>query len=721
MPDSGGLEEIALKRDVLLPQVGTHGWPIAESREAPAAERRFWFLPLAVFLTVLVAGAAVGLVVYRSAERSVIHYVDLNLDAVARLKADQISHWLEEIEEGIEVEAHRVDLAAATARWLDAGMTEGPRKAELMGILGKLCAVPDAIECSLHSPDHGELWISNGFGSDSGSIRAQAVAAAPEVEPQLEDFYVQHRANPGRTEIGYFYGVRRSSPPNDAIAVFHMTVDPTGLFRVASDEWPGLNSSFETVLLRRDGARAIAQVPMREGQERQPSVPLSQDSRQVSVQAVQGKTGFLTGVDDRLLPVFARALPVFGTPWFVMSKVDQSEAFAQLHTVAISAATTLTALLLIGCVAWAGRRRQLWSLEQTRTEQLMLTRRIDYLARYANDCIILADAKGRILEVNDHCALTYGYAAPELTRMRLGDLLPAGAPMDFPTLLAKLRTHGSLIYETEHRRKDGSLVPVEVSACLIDADGKGVLQAIIRDISERRNAEAEREASMAHHRELSRRLMSMQEQERRRISADLHDGAVASLAAIKLNLNAIAKAFPETSGLGASIVAETRELLSETIEQIRELCADLRPSTLDQMGLVAAIQSLARQLSMRSGVDVRLQCDEPDRRFAPEVESILFRIAQEALRNCAKHARAHGVEIQLARSAGRVELTITDDGVGFDRDSLEASTGGSGLGLPTMRERAEFAGAEFEITSSPGIGTRIRVCLDSDKAFRPSQ
>jgi signal transduction histidine kinase len=122
-------------------------------------------------------------------------------------------------------------------------------------------------------------------------------------------------------------------------------------------------------------------------------------------------------------------------------------------------------------------------------------------------------------------------------------------------------------------------------------------------------------------------------------------------------------------------------------------------------------------MNLRNGVDVHLQCDAVERRFTPEVESMFFRIAQEALRNCAKHAQAHGVEIHLVRGTDRVELIIIDDGVGFDKDRLETPTGGVGLGLPTMRERAEFAGAEFEITSSPGTGTSIRVRLDSDRAF----
>ncbi|HWY72338.1 MAG TPA: ATP-binding protein [Burkholderiaceae bacterium] len=133
--------------------------------------------------------------------------------------------------------------------------------------------------------------------------------------------------------------------------------------------------------------------------------------------------------------------------------------------------------------------------------------------------------------------------------------------------------------------------------------------------------------------------------------------------------------------------------------------------------MAAAIGSSAQQLKLRTGMDVDVQCDEFDKRFAGDVESMFFRITQEALRNCAKHANAKSVEIRLARSAEWIKLTIADDGVGFELDRLEQFANAGGLGLSTMRERAEFAGAQFEITSSSAHGTRIRVWLESDKAF----
>jgi len=707
---------VRLNTEVSDSRSDASGRLIIEAGDHPSADRRFWVLPFGLFLIALGAGAIVGLFVYRSAQQSLISYVDLNLDAVARLKADQAYHWLEEIEEGIEVGVHRYQLANAIYRWRDTGAaSEGAPADELVGWLARLCGAAQTTDCSLHAPADGKLWISYGFGSDSDLTRSQAMAASGQSEPQLEDFHISH-SDQSRPEIGYFYGVRSNTPPYESIAVVHVTADSTELFRILAVGWPGLNRSFEVVLLQRDGTRSISQIPERDTGP-QVSVGKARGPSAVGLLAVRGTPGLLKGVDERSVPVFAHALPVFGTPWFVMTKLDQSEAFGQLNAIATLSATAFSTIMLIGCLAWTWRRWHLLSLNANRLERLMLTRRIDYLARYASDCIILSDADGLILEVNDRAALSYGYATLEMKSMHLIDLLPESARAQFQDLLPKLQSQGSLIYEAEQRRKDGGTFPAEVSASLIDTDGKRFLQAIVRDVSERRTAETERENHLARQQELSRRLMTVQEHERRRISAELHDSTVASLAAVKLNLNAIAKALPASSELGTSIIAETRSLLSETIEQVRELCADLRPSVLDRMGLAAAIGSSAQQLKLRTGMDVDVQCDEFDKRFAGDVESMFFRITQEALRNCAKHANAKSVEIRLARSAEWIKLTIADDGVGFELDRLEQFANAGGLGLSTMRERAEFAGAQFEITSSSAHGTRIRVWLESDKAF----
>jgi signal transduction histidine kinase len=156
-------------------------------------------------------------------------------------------------------------------------------------------------------------------------------------------------------------------------------------------------------------------------------------------------------------------------------------------------------------------------------------------------------------------------------------------------------------------------------------------------------------------------------------------------------------------------LADARALLADATAAIRNVCADLRPATLDYVGLNQALKEYAERFSRRNGVAVYVSGTDPGQRLAAETETMLFRIAQEALANCAKHANATSISIELIHAGEQAVLTISDNGAGFDPGALGQSGHKAGLGLLTMRERAEFAGGIFSLESQPGKGTRIRV------------
>ncbi|MDP2795063.1 MAG: CHASE domain-containing protein [Sulfurisoma sp.] len=209
---------------------------------------------------------------------------------------------------------------------------------------------------------------------------------------------------------------------------------------------------------------------------------------------------------------------------------------------------------------------------------------------------------------------------------------------------------------------------------------------------------------------LSRHLVAVQEGTRRRLSGELHDRTSPNLAAIGINLDVIAAALPEAEApdLGARL-EDTRALIEDTTASIREICADLRPPVLDYAGLPAALESYAGQFGRRTGIAVRVDCAHGGAKLAPELESALFRIVQEALTNCAKHARATSIGVILRQDDFPVRLTVVDDGSGFDLEQMKEAAYSSGLGIITMRELAEFFGGKFTIESNPGKGTRIDV------------
>jgi PAS domain S-box-containing protein len=244
-----------------------------------------------------------------------------------------------------------------------------------------------------------------------------------------------------------------------------------------------------------------------------------------------------------------------------------------------------------------------------------------------------------------------------------------------------------------------------------DSDGKVIrVQGTVQDITERRNLEEQRDADAVRLAELSRHVVAVQEEERRRLAGELHDRTSPNLSAASLTLGMIASDLPPQMSPGiAAKLADTRALLADTIAGIRDVCADLRPSTLDYAGLLQALREYAAQMTRRTGVAVKVAGEIPAGWLNAESETMLFRIAQEALTNCAKHARASEINIELSPGVPNILMTISDNGTGFDLKALGQSGHRPGLGLLTMRERVEFSGGNFRLESVPGKGTCITV------------
>ena len=236
------------------------------------------------------------------------------------------------------------------------------------------------------------------------------------------------------------------------------------------------------------------------------------------------------------------------------------------------------------------------------------------------------------------------------------------------------------------------------------------LHGTLQDITERRRLEPERLEHSRRLSTLSRRLVAVQEEERRRLAGMVHDVVSPNVAALKINLGIIQARLPArmAADLGKPL-EDSRALLDDTHQSLRSLCADLRPASLDYGGLVSAIDHYAQAYSQRSGIVVDLALSGVEQRLPPDVESLLFRIVQEALTNCVKHASASHVHIRLEHDATHASLDIHDDGIGFDLNELGQGEHKPGIGLLTMRERAEFAGGNIRIESRPGAGTRIHV------------
>ena len=207
---------------------------------------------------------------------------------------------------------------------------------------------------------------------------------------------------------------------------------------------------------------------------------------------------------------------------------------------------------------------------------------------------------------------------------------------------------------------------------------------------------------------LSARLAEAEESERRRLARELHDQVGQNLTALGINLNIVRTQAPEeTATLVGPRLDDSLALVEQTAERIRSVMTDLRPPLLDDYGLVAALHWYGAQFATRTGIDVHVEGEEPVPRLTAPVENALFRIAQEALTNVAKYAKAAQATVAVEAENGIVRLVVADDGVGFDPSSLTRPDGRQGWGLLSMAERAEALGGLCRVESRPGRGTRI--------------
>ncbi len=244
--------------------------------------------------------------------------------------------------------------------------------------------------------------------------------------------------------------------------------------------------------------------------------------------------------------------------------------------------------------------------------------------------------------------------------------------------------------------------PVHFSLSPLCLDGTRAICLIASDLTEAKRAEQELRASSEQLRNLAARLLSVREEERARISREVHDELGQALTAVKMDLAWLAGRLPRTNSQMLERIRATRQLAARTIQSVRRISTELRPGILD-LGLAAAVEWQVQEFETRTGIQckVRLLTQEV---IAPNVSITLFRILQETLTNVARHAKATRADVVLQKQRDRLVLRIRDNGRGFDPEDPSIS---KSLGLLGMRERAAILGGRVIISSAPGKGTTV--------------
>jgi len=230
-------------------------------------------------------------------------------------------------------------------------------------------------------------------------------------------------------------------------------------------------------------------------------------------------------------------------------------------------------------------------------------------------------------------------------------------------------------------------------------------------ISNRRQVEKELERSQEQLRNLSRHLQSIREEDSKRIAREIHDELGQSLTALKMDLSWLASRFPGEIPDRKQLVDKIRamaNLIDRTIQTVQKISAELRPGLLDDLGLIPAIEWQAQEFQKRTGIDCQLElgCESID--SDPDRSTAIFRVLQEALTNVARHSSASQVHISLKKNFDKLELRVTDNGIGITGKALRAV---DSLGLMGMRERLHPFGGELRIQGWPKKGTTLTVIL----------
>jgi signal transduction histidine kinase len=253
---------------------------------------------------------------------------------------------------------------------------------------------------------------------------------------------------------------------------------------------------------------------------------------------------------------------------------------------------------------------------------------------------------------------------------------------------------------------------------LIAWKGRPAFQITATDITERKRTEARLQDYQQQLRRLASEISLAEEQERRRIASELHDGTIQNLALAKIKLGEFEKGLePERRG---TTLDEIRALLELSIHDTRSLVFELSPPVLYELGLEAALEWLGEQFQTRYGISCRVTADQGERPRNVNMEVIVFQVVRELLVNVVKHANSTQVEISLRRMGDRLSLQVRDDGEGFDAATVVVGSGSGGFGLFNIRERLQLLGATLEIHSGQGTCVTVTTPLATQAVENPS-
>ncbi len=350
---------------------------------------------------------------------------------------------------------------------------------------------------------------------------------------------------------------------------------------------------------------------------------------------------------------------------------------------------------------------RLYQEERLMAEELRISEK-NYrdLFESAEDAIWVQNLNGEIIMANRACVKLTGYPREELIGMNVKEFL-SGEALQRAREVRRRLLRGELVdgpYEQRMVRKDGSEACLRLSASLITSDGQPkAYQLIGRDITEEKRMQENLHFYL-------NQVTNAQEEERKRIARELHDETAQELVAVSRQLDNLISTSGKLSKRDIKFLKGMQTQVDKILDGVRRFSQDLRPSVIDDLGLLPALEWLISDLDKHFDITIGMAVLGPERRFPPEVELILFRVAQEALRNVWRHSEASRAWVTVEFGDGKTTVAVRDNGKGFEvpRTMADLTTVGK-LGLAGMKERARLVGGKLTLESEPGAGTTVIV------------
>ncbi len=362
--------------------------------------------------------------------------------------------------------------------------------------------------------------------------------------------------------------------------------------------------------------------------------------------------------------------------------------------------------LQVAAMEMCGQREKLAAAHRlTEVER----RRYAELFQFAPDGCLTTDARGVIKEANHSIGKLLGLEARFLLGKPLGHFLFAEDRQKLPSLLARVQK-GEEVRDQEMSAcpRRGGRIPVALSGTRLNRIA-GQAPAVLWLVHDMRQLMRTEEIL----RQLSSRLLHAQDEERQRIARELHDSTAQTLAAVQIHLNILKRHSGSLCVAARKPLFESINLVAESLREVRTLSTLLHPPLLDEMGLVPALNWYVKRFGEESGVRTGLDVPKCPLRLPPDLETALFRVAQEGLSNVRRHSGSRTAHLRLRGKSGAVTLEVSDQGRGMPPELLEqqrSGTDGLGLGIPGMRERLHELGGRLEIETGRK-GTTIRAVL----------